>query len=322
VRVLAKWEGKHVHAIPEGVAASPHARPISGQLVCEFVCACRTPVPPSWLEFGSFFGLIFPSVLELLFSIIIDVVVSEVIQLNRLASPRLPSPHLSTYCCSLAGSTIDKTSFSSPLLTLLTIPCCPSGSLTLTLSTRPHNPSQQPTSLPLARYHFKIRPAAALARRGISNATCSRMHACMLPASVPCITPRPPRYTPAPNGAPALSTSTLPPISPGDQSQSVQHNHRATSRSDALPRHHSAPAIAAPPPPPRDSCVWHVCESALSHAYSQRPVIPHHLCISDACCAPSAATSVTRPSAIDRTLHCSAAILVLGICHRVQTHAC
>jgi hypothetical protein len=107
-----------------------------------------------------------------------------------------------------------------------------------------------------------------------------RPASCILPASVPCITPRPPLSTPAPNGAPAHSTSTLLPIS-----QPICHKAFNTPCT-LLP-------FRRPPSAPlrrRRGLPCHVCESALSHAYSQRPVNPHHLCISDACCGPSAAS--------------------------------
>jgi hypothetical protein len=108
-----------------------------------------------------------------------------------------------------------------------------------------------------------------------------RPASCMLPASVPCITPRPPLSTPAPNGAPARSTSTGPPIS-----QPICHK-AFNPPCNPLP-------FRRPPSAPlrrrRRGLPYPVCESTLSHAYSQRPVNPHHLCISDACCVPSAAS--------------------------------
>jgi hypothetical protein len=136
-----------------------------------------------------------------LLSIIDLVVVSEVIQVNHLwndcslaqPSTRLPSPLLS--------------SPHSPH-----IPCHPSRSLTLTLTltllplTILHT-SQPRSHLPAINPPIptSIRPAAALARRGISNAACS---ACMLPASVPCIRHDHPGLSPHPM---ALQHSRPPP---------------------------------------------------------------------------------------------------------------
>jgi hypothetical protein len=134
-----------------------------------------------------------------LLSVIDLVVVSEVIQVNHLWND-----------CSLA-----QPSTRLPFLLLSSphsphIPCHPSRSLTLTLTLLPLtilHTSQPRSHLPAINPPIptSIRPAAALARRGISNAACS---ACMLPASVPCIRHDHPGLSPHPM---ALQHSRPPP---------------------------------------------------------------------------------------------------------------
>ena len=146
---------------------------------------------------------------------------------------------------------------SSPLLSSQSSHPLPSFKIphthTHTHTTPLHNPSHQPTSLPLTRYqspHPHFNPPCC-SSRSPWHIQCSLqcLHASRFGALH---TPRPPRSKPAPNGAPALSTSTLPPIS-----QAICHKafNTTSARSDARPRHHSAAAIAAPPPPPRDSAM-------------------------------------------------------------------
>jgi hypothetical protein len=145
----------------------------------------------------------------------------------------------------------------------------PSTSLTLT---HPHNPSQPPANLaptyPLSLAHPHLE--SALLQLSLAMAyPMQRPASCMLPASVPCITPRPPLSTPAPNGAPARSTSTRLPIS-----QPICHKAFNTP-CNLLP-------FRRPPSAPlrrRRGLQCHVCESALSHAYNQaasKPSSPLH----------------------------------------------
>lgn len=172
---------------------------------------------------------------------------------------RLSGSIASPFDLLLSGSTIDKASISFPHTHTPHTPCHPSRSRSLTLLltlTILHN--SQPTSLPLTRYHSPIptsNPPCCTSRSpwhiqcSLQQETCK--HASRFGALH--------NATPTPVHARTQWRSSAldlhpPTYTPGDQSQSVQHNHLSQSRSDALPRHHSAPAIAAPPPP-RDSYV-------------------------------------------------------------------
>lgn len=64
MRVLAKWEGEHWGEVDLGLirmcmlfqkaSLQAHTPSQSAAGWSASLCACRTPVPPSWLEFGSF----------------------------------------------------------------------------------------------------------------------------------------------------------------------------------------------------------------------------------------------------------------------------